>query len=369
MDVLVIGGTLYFGKVIVRKLLERGDNVTTYSRGNTQPEFWNDVSHILGDRTDYDGFVKNLKDKEFDAVIDNLAFTVEDTQATVRALRGNIGKYLVASTVSIYGGPGHALERETVDKRGGRDDFLNEFVDLDGCAPMREEDVDFEKVDWVYRDDIDEYGQGKRQIERYLDEIPNFPSVAIRVPATLGPEDPSLRFWWYMQRILDGREIVLRDGGSNIFRNGFRDDVAQAFIDAMDSPKAVNKIYNVAQREVTTLLRFLEVMAGHLRHELNVVPVPGDAAETINNLPWANRRFDPFSRPPVYVMSIEKARRDFDLHSTPMTDWVALTADWYLENHDGTDSAYYDIRDQEVAFARWWRDQYGRFIETAEAPK
>ena len=172
MDVLVIGGTLYFGKVIVRKLLERGDNVTTYSRGNTQPEFWNDVSHITGDRTDYDGFVKNLKDKKFDAVIDNLAFAVEDTQATVRALRGNIGKYLVASTVSIYGGPGHALKWETVDKRGSRDDFLNEFVDLDGCAPMREEDVDFEKVAWVYRDDIDEYGQGKRQIERYWTRFP-----------------------------------------------------------------------------------------------------------------------------------------------------------------------------------------------------
>ena len=53
MKVLVIGGTLYFGKVIVRKLLERGDEVTIFSRGNTRPDFWDDVDHIQGERDDF----------------------------------------------------------------------------------------------------------------------------------------------------------------------------------------------------------------------------------------------------------------------------------------------------------------------------
>ena len=207
MKVLVIGGTLYFGKVIVRKLLERGDEVTIFSRGNTRPDFWDDVDHIQGDRNERDDFVDKLKDKEFDAVVDNLAFKVEDAKAVVKALQGRTGKYLVASTVSIYGAAGHFNEWRTLATQD-RPTYMDEYIDL--------------------------YAQGKRQIERYLSETPDFPSVVLRVPATLGPEDPSLRFWWYLQRIQDGREIIMRDGGSNVFRIGFRDDVAQAFIDAMD---------------------------------------------------------------------------------------------------------------------------------------
>ena len=101
MKVLLIGGTLYFGKMIVRSLLERGDDVTIYSRGNSRPEFWDECHHIIGDRTLYDEFASNLAGKKFAAVIDNLAFKVEDVQAVTRALKGNVGKYIVASTVSI----------------------------------------------------------------------------------------------------------------------------------------------------------------------------------------------------------------------------------------------------------------------------
>ena len=60
MKILVIGGTRDFGKITVRKLLERGDNVTVYSRGNIKPEFWNDVDQIAGDRPDLVEFIKSL---------------------------------------------------------------------------------------------------------------------------------------------------------------------------------------------------------------------------------------------------------------------------------------------------------------------
>jgi nucleoside-diphosphate-sugar epimerase len=246
---------------------------------------------------------------------------------------------------------------------------LNEYVDMSAHCPIREDDIDLSTVSWSYDPSISEYAQGKRQIERYLQENLDFPSVVMRVPATVGPEDPSLRFWWYMQRVLDGREIILRDGGSNIFRNGFRDDIAQAFVDAMDCPMAVNEIYNICQEEIVTLRRFVEVVAEQSECELNVVSVPGDAAETLSDLPWENWRFDPFSRPPAYVMSIEKARRDFGLKSTPMAEWVRQTVDWYRERHNGENSRFYERRDDEVAFARRWQKQYGQFIESLAKSK
>ncbi len=363
MNVLVIGGTLYFGKVIVRKLLARGDTVTLFTRGNTRPDFWGEVSHITGDRTDHERFVELLRGKTFDAVVDNLAFRLEDVQAAVKALRAQTGKYLVASTVSTYGGPGHALAWTDPSKRG-RPLRIDEFVDLQAHCPMSEDDLDLDAERWEYSSEIDQYAQGKRQIEKYLREVPEFPWVVMRVPATLGPEDPSLRFWWYMQRVLDGREILLRDGGSNIFRLGFRDDVAQAFVDAIDSPNTVRQTYNICQDEVPTLLRFLQAIAKAAGRTLAAVAVPGDAAERLTDLPWDDWQFDPFSRPSAYVMSISKARRDFGLRNTPMADWVRETVYWYTDNHDGADSAFYDRRDDEVEFARWWRDQHAKLLQS-----
>lgn len=361
MDVLIIGGTQYFGKVVVQKLLKRGDRVTLYNRGNSKPPFWDDVEHIIGDRTNYDDFANKLKGKKFDAVIDNVAFKTEDVKSVVKVLRGNVGKYVVATTVSIYGGPGHALQWQDYSKRD-RPLWIDEFVDLDACCPMYEEDADLSQVDWKYVDEIDEYGQGKRMMEKYLSSIDDFPWVVIRVPATLGPEDPSLRFWWYQQRILDGKELVLREGGSNIFRLGFRDDIARSLIDAADSPQTANNIYNVCQYEITSLRRLVLSIANASGRELNAVSVPGKVAESNSSLPWNDWAFDPFSRPTRYVMSIEKARRDFNMYSTPMEEWVKQTVDYYTEHPPAAHSAYYDKRDEEVQLARWWHNEYTKLL-------
>ena len=366
MNTLIIGGTRFFGKLIVRKLLARGDKVTIYSRGNVKPDFWDDVDHIQGDRTEYDDFVRKLRDKTFDVVVDNQAYRVEDARAVVEALQGRAGKYLFASTISIYGGLGHALQSRPADQKPTR---LDQFVDLDARFPLREEDADLSDLGWDYDEELNPYAQGKRHIERYLLETTDFPWVSLRIPPVLGPEDPSLRFWWYVQRVLDGREIILRDGGSAVFRNGFSDDIAQAFLDAADSPRAVNQIYNICQREFVTLRRFVEVIAERTGVELNVVSVPGDVCDNLGGLPWREWSFDPFSRPPAYAMSVEKARRDFGMHSTPMSEWVGRTVDWYSAHHDGADSAFYDRRDDEVRFARWWRASYAQFIKTAAASR
>ena len=70
MHVLVIGGTRYMGRIAVQSLLDRGDEVTVYSRGNSRPEWWDRVAHVAGDRTDTEAFQAALKGRTFDAVLD-----------------------------------------------------------------------------------------------------------------------------------------------------------------------------------------------------------------------------------------------------------------------------------------------------------
>ena len=114
MDVLVIGGTRYFGRGAVQQLLEAGHAVTIFSRGSTRPPFWNDIEHIEGDHTDSEGMAARLKGRRFDGVIDNLCFNREEAEGDehlVPPLHGDLG--------TAFGGQWPGGEDSSSQLRGG----------------------------------------------------------------------------------------------------------------------------------------------------------------------------------------------------------------------------------------------------------
>ena len=106
MKMLVLGGTSFFGKDIVELALDAGHKVTVFSRGNQRPDFWNRVDHIIGDRTNKIDFAKKLANKLFDAVIDNIAYNREHVVNAIDVFQGNIGRYLLTSSIAVYFGMG-----------------------------------------------------------------------------------------------------------------------------------------------------------------------------------------------------------------------------------------------------------------------
>ena len=51
MDILIIGGTAFFGRDIVDLTLAAGHNVTVFSRGRQRSAFWDRIEHIAGNAT------------------------------------------------------------------------------------------------------------------------------------------------------------------------------------------------------------------------------------------------------------------------------------------------------------------------------
>jgi nucleoside-diphosphate-sugar epimerase len=353
VNILVIGGTFYFGKHIVRLLLQRGDRVTLFTRGTSRPEFWDEVDHILGDRNDRDDFAAKLKGRPFDAVIDQIAYRKQDVEPILRALHGNLGRYVLTSTISVYGGPYHALSYRKPQRAGGVE-WEDACINFTKHTPIREEGLDLSSCGDGNDALVHEYGEGKRQCECILLEA-GIDHISIRVPPVMGPEAPYDRLWWYIQRIRDGQEIILFDGGQNIFRNIYSVDAARAIVNAMTSDRTEPGPYNIGQGEIMTLRRFLESMAQAMCRPLNVVPIPAEHLLKEGSLPWEDWRFDPFSRPESYVMDIFRARRDFDMKWTPQEDWLAETLQWY-ESYKGDDSFNYAHRGREVALARDYQE-------------
>ena len=64
-NVLVIGGTLFIGRALVRRLLARGDRVTILHRGEGTP-FGSQVEEIRCDRNDTESTAQAISSRPFE---------------------------------------------------------------------------------------------------------------------------------------------------------------------------------------------------------------------------------------------------------------------------------------------------------------
>src|SRR5664280_22661 len=193
MQVLVIGGSRFIGLAVVQRLLMDGHRITLVNRGRTADPFGTRVSRVIGDRSDPQTLQRALARREFDAVIDVIAFREEDTRAAIEKLSGRIGHFIHISTASVY------LVRERL------------------LAPFREEDfagrlapkTEATSSSWTY-------AYHKRRCEVALAHAwdgEQFPYTTLRLPMVVGPRDYTERAQTYFERLLDGGPVILPDGG------------------------------------------------------------------------------------------------------------------------------------------------------------
>src|SRR5215467_19390 len=102
MRSLIIGGTRNLGPSIVHALLERGDRVAVFNRGQTTDDLPKDVERLRGDRTDPRQLKRVLGDRDFDLVVDTTLYTGAEAYAAVELFSGRIGHYIFLSTGQVY---------------------------------------------------------------------------------------------------------------------------------------------------------------------------------------------------------------------------------------------------------------------------
>ena len=63
MNILVLGGTRFFGVHTVNELIKNGHDVTIATRGITTDSFGNNVNRVIYDRNDKESIINILKRK------------------------------------------------------------------------------------------------------------------------------------------------------------------------------------------------------------------------------------------------------------------------------------------------------------------
>jgi hypothetical protein len=81
-----------FGIHTVKQLLANGHKATIATRGSHGNPFGTQVSHILMDRSDEDSVWNAVQNREFDAVIDKVAYASNDVRSLLKHLR--CGRYI-----------------------------------------------------------------------------------------------------------------------------------------------------------------------------------------------------------------------------------------------------------------------------------
>ena len=338
MDVLIIGGTRYMGRIAVQRLLEQGDRVTVFSRGNTRPDWWDRVDHIVGDRNDHRDFEAKLKRRSFDAVIDTQAYRREDVESAVGTLQGTVGHYLFVSTGSVY---------------------LDGKLDFSTHCPFTEADVSWHSLDYTYPEGEDPYGVGKRHCEKWLQENSTIPYTIVRIPAVMGWDDPTGRMWWWVQRALDGGPAIIPFENRAPFRTLYSADAGEAFVCALKSAKTVNQTYHIAMQEIMTIERWAALIWKAAGHESTLAYIPLEVVRKQKSL----RDYEPpLSRPIPCIHDLSKAQEDFAFTTTPVEDWIETTVDWHRRHHKGDDSKGYEYRSEELAMAVRWNEAFGKLV-------
>ncbi|HZR79358.1 MAG TPA: NAD-dependent epimerase/dehydratase family protein [Chthoniobacterales bacterium] len=204
MRILILGGTGFTGPYQVQYALSRGHKVTTFNRGKSHPgELPKEVEQLIGDRN---GQLDALKNRKWDAVIDNPTTLPAWVRDAAQILKDNVDRYVFISTISVYG------ETKTgVDETAPTSKY-------NGADPYKE------TMEAVKASGFQTYGPLKALSEKEAEKWFPGKSLVIRPGLIVGPRDETDRFTYWPVRI---------DRGGEVLAPGDPKDPVQ-FIDARD---------------------------------------------------------------------------------------------------------------------------------------
>ena len=204
LRILILGGTGFTGPYQVRYALGRGHKVTTFNRGKTHPgELPNEVEQLIGDRN---GQLDALKNRQWDVAIDNPTTLPAWVRDAVQILKGNVGRYVFISTISVYGEPKTGPDEAAPTEK------------YEGADPYKE------TLEAMKASGYKTYGPLKTLSESEAEKWFPGKTLIIRPGLIVGPRDETDRFTYWPVRI---------DRGGEVLAPGSPSDPVQ-FIDARD---------------------------------------------------------------------------------------------------------------------------------------
>lgn len=222
-SVLFIGGTGIISSAASELAARRGMEVTMLNRGRSRREPADGVEVLTADASDADAIDAALAGREFDVVVDMIAFTPEQVQRDIDRFEGRAGQYVFISSASAYQKP--VAHLPITESTPLRNPFWQYSRDKIACEDL---------LTAAYRDR-------------------GFPVTVLRPSHTYDKWTiPAFGGWTAIDRIRRGEEIVVHGDGTSLWTLTHASDFAVGFVGLLGNPLAYGDTFQITSDFVYT---------------------------------------------------------------------------------------------------------------------
>ncbi|MGH3169170.1 MAG: SDR family oxidoreductase [Trebonia sp.] len=221
LSVLFIGGTGNISSACAELAVASGVNLTVLNRGkNSLRELPEGTQTITADIRDKEAVSSALRNREFDTVVNFIAYSPEHVNTDIELFSGHTGQYVFISSASAYAKPVAQLPiRESTPLR-------NPF--------------------WAYS--RDKIASEERLTAEYRDK--GFPVTIVRPSHTYDRTTiPLLGGWTAIDRMRRGEPVVVHGDGTSLWVLTHHADFARAFVPLLGRPQAIGEAFHITSDE------------------------------------------------------------------------------------------------------------------------
>jgi nucleoside-diphosphate-sugar epimerase len=249
LRVLFIGGSGIISSACSWLAADRGIELFVLNRGVSLHRPLPAQATVLhGDVRDPVSVRAAVGNREFDAVVDWVAFTPGHVQADIEAFRGRTGQYVFISSASAYQTPPARLP--VTESTPLRNPFWQYSRDKIACEEL---------LTRAYRDE-------------------GFPATIVRpshtYDKTLVPFDGG---WTVLGRMRRGKPVVVHGDGTSLWTLTHHADFARGFVPLLGHPRTVGDVFHITSDDVLTWNQIAAALAAAAGLTARIVHVPSDA--------------------------------------------------------------------------------------------
>ena len=247
--VLFIGGSGIISSACSQLAVDRGIELYVLNRGQSLHRPLPPRANMLrGDIRDPASVRSALGDLAFDAVVDWVAFRPEHIRTDIDLFRGRTGQYVFISSASAYQTPPSRVP--VVESTPLHNPFWQYSRDKIACE---------EALVAAYRD-------------------AGFPATIVRpshtYDRTLVPFDGG---WTTVQRMRQGRPVVVHGDGTSLWTLTHHLDFAKGFVPLLGHPRTIGEAFHITSDDVLTWNQIAEALGAAAGAVPRIVHVPSDA--------------------------------------------------------------------------------------------
>jgi nucleoside-diphosphate-sugar epimerase len=248
LRVLFLGGTGIISSACSWLAVERGIDLFVLNRGRGAGRPLPAAATVLrGDARDPASVREALGGREFDAVVDWVAYTPDHVQADIGTFRGRTGQYVFISSASAYQTPPSRVP--VVESTPLRNPFWRYSRDKIACEEL---------LRAAYRDE-------------------GFPATIVRPSHTYDKTEVPLHGGWTaVARMRQGRPVIVHGDGTSLWTLTHHADFAPGFVPLLGHPRTLGESFHITSDDVLTWDQITHALAAAAGVTADIVHVPSE---------------------------------------------------------------------------------------------